>query len=107
MFWALRASRTLSLAEGLRLAQGAEEQERRARSRAQVRSIARLPEALLGSSPDPSGFGPCLRGPSRLSSAPQFRAAALLAGVAKPRGGSLPRQGAPAVPRASPPLPSP
>lgn len=72
-FWAPRASRTLSLAEGLCLGQGAEEQERRARSRHRAPNIARPPQALLGTSPDPSACGPCLREPSLLlaSSGPQ------------------------------------
>ena len=72
-FWAPRASRTLSLADGLCLGQGAEEQERRARSRHRAPNIARPPQALLGTSPDPSARGPCLREPSLLlpSSGPQ------------------------------------
>ena len=96
VFWAPRASRTLSLAEGLCLGQGAEEQERRARSRHRAPSIARR----LQTSSDPSEFGPCPRGPSLLLLFPG-RSAALRCGC------SLPLQGPQrCAHRTSPPRPS-
>lgn len=70
--WTPRAPRTLTLAAGLCLGQGAEEQERRARSRHRALNIARPPQALLGTSPEASTSGLCRGGPSLLpSSGPQ------------------------------------
>ena len=70
--WTPRAPRTLTLAAGLCLGQGAEEQERTARSRHRAPNIARPPQALLGTSPEASASGLCRRGPSLLpSSGPQ------------------------------------
>lgn len=69
MFWALRASRTLSLAGGLGLGQGAEEQERRARSRPRAPNIARA-------APSPAGSDPAC-GDRPLAAAPLFRATVL------------------------------
>lgn len=70
--WTPRAPRTLTLAAGLCLGQGAEEQERRARSRHRAPNIARPPQALLGTCPEASASGLCRGGPSLLpSSGPQ------------------------------------
>ena len=76
--WTPRAPRTLTLAAGLCLGQGAEEQERRARSRHRAPNIARPSQALHGTSPEASASGLCRRGPSLLpSSGPQHYTPAL------------------------------
>lgn len=108
MFWDPRASRTLSLVDGLCLGEGAEEQERRARSRPRAANIARLPQALLRTALIPAGWDPACGDPP-LSAAPQFRTAAQSSDAPQPAGCSLSLQRLQlcSQKKTFPPLPSP